>query len=147
MAIVETSAGGIVYRAGPQEPLILMIADRHGRWSFPKGLVQQGEAPVAAAQREVREETGIDGEVLDLLGETHYFYRRAGQLIDKTVYFYLVRARSSAITPQLSEVADARWFSASEALGRSTFPANTKLLQKAIGTLAVSGEAPPSGSG
>src|SRR5262245_28155842 len=128
MAVVEVSSGGIVYRQDAGEPLILMIADRQGRWSFPKGLVARGETPEAAARREVGEETGIEGEVLRLLGETRYFYRRNGQLVNKTVYFFLIRALSRAITPQLSEVADARWFPADEALQRSAFPANTELL-------------------
>ncbi len=136
MAIAETSAGGVVYRGGAAGRQILMIADRQGRWSFPKGLVQRGETPEAAAKREVREETGVDGEVRHLLGETRYFYRRSGLLIDKTVYFFLIRALSEAVTPQLSEVADARWFPADLALERSAFPANTGLLEQALTFLA-----------
>jgi 8-oxo-dGTP pyrophosphatase MutT (NUDIX family) len=136
MATVVTSAGGIVYREAPGEPQILMIADRLGRWSFPKGMVQRGEDPAAAARREVLEETGVEGEILQLLGQTHYFFRQGGALIDKTVYFYLIHALTSAITPQLSEVADARWFSAGEAIRNSAFHANTELLHKAIAALA-----------
>ncbi len=143
MAITETSAGGIVYRLDSGVPRILMIADRLGRWSFPKGLVQEGEEPEAAARREVLEETGIEGEVLLLLGETKYFYRRAGQLVNKNVYFYLIRAQSEAITPQFSEVADARWFSTTDAVRQSAFPANTDLLHKAIALLRQGGPSIP----
>jgi 8-oxo-dGTP diphosphatase len=142
MPLTVTSAGGIVYRAGPDGPLILMIADRQGRWSFPKGMVDAGEEPPDAARREVREETGVEGEVLSLLGETHYFFRQSGQLVSKKVYFYLIRAVSRAITPQLSEVADARWFPAAEALRRSAFAANTELLRKAIEAIEAEPEAP-----
>jgi len=142
MPLIVTSAGGVVYRAGPDGPLILMIADRQGRWSFPKGMVDSGEEPPEAAQREVQEETGVEGEVLSLLGETHYFFRQGGQLVSKKVYFYLIRAVSRAITPQLSEVADARWFPAEEALRRSAFPANTELLRKAIQAIEAEPEAP-----
>jgi 8-oxo-dGTP diphosphatase len=142
MPLSVTSAGGVVYRAGPDGPLILMIADRQGRWSFPKGMVDAGEEPADAARREVREETGVEGEVLSLLGETHYFFRQGGQVVSKKVYFYLIRAVSRAITPQLSEVADARWFPAEEALRRSAFAANTELLRKAIAALQAAPEAP-----
>lgn len=141
MATVVTSSGGIVYRQAADEPQILMIADRLGRWSFPKGMVQRGEDPATAARREVLEETGIEGEILQLLGQTHYFFRQGGVLIDKTVYFYLIRALTSAITPQLSEVADARWFPAGEAIRHSAFSANTELLHKAIAALAETKEA------
>ena len=139
MPAAITSAGGIVYRHEGDDIVILMIADSQGRWSFPKGMVQRGEDPAAAALREVQEETGIVGQLLRLLGETRYIYRQSGQLVTKTVYFYLVRAQSQAITPQFSEVADARWFPSSEALRRSAFAANTDLLRKAMELLAVEG--------
>ncbi|HUS15544.1 MAG TPA: NUDIX domain-containing protein [Chloroflexia bacterium] len=140
MAVPIMSAGGIVYRLTAGEPLILMIADSQRRWSFPKGMVNRGEDPAEAARREVEEETGIRGEVLHRLGETRYLYRQSGKLIDKTVYFYLIRARSEAISPQFSEVADARWFPAGEAVQRSAFPANTELLRQAIALLEQEGE-------
>ena len=85
-------------------------------------------------------------EVLRLLGETRYVYRRNGQLISKTVYFYLIRALSRAITPQLSEVADARWFPAGEAVQRSAFAANTDLLRQALTVLAEGDPAPSEGN-
>jgi 8-oxo-dGTP pyrophosphatase MutT (NUDIX family) len=135
MALTITSAGGIVYRQGEDDLHILMIADNQGRWSFPKGMVQRGEDPATAALREVAEETGIQGRLLRLLGETRYVYRQGGQLVNKTVFFYLIRAMSEQVTPQLSEVTDARWFASGEALRRSTFPANTELLRKALAML------------
>ena len=132
MSIKEVSAGGIVYRPSEQDLLILMIEDNKGRWSFPKGLVQTREEPPVAAIREIGEETGVQGEIIELLGQSNYMYRRQGVLIDKTVYFYLVHALSSAIKPQYEEVHDARWFTANEALRASAFQANTDLLRKAI---------------
>ncbi len=140
MPTAITSAGGVVYHQEGETISILMIADSQGRWSFPKGIVEPGEDPAAAALREVQEETGIQGSLLRLLGETRYIYRQSGRLVTKTVYFYLIRAVSQVITPQLSEVADARWFSSSEALHRSAFAANTDLLKQAL-TLLKAGEA------
>jgi 8-oxo-dGTP pyrophosphatase MutT (NUDIX family) len=132
MADTETSAGGIVYRDGPE---ILMIADDKGRWSFPKGNVNQSEAPEEAALREVLEETGIRGEIVAEVGESRYFYRARGRLIRRTVRFYLIKALSEAIVPQASEISDARWAPVAEALAISSFPANTQLLAKAIGMI------------
>jgi 8-oxo-dGTP diphosphatase len=132
MSTTETSAGGIVYREDPNGIRILMIADDKGRWSFPKGQVDKGESPRETAVREVKEETGISGDAETELGKTEYFYRKGRLLIHKTVYFYLIRALSDAITPQTSEISDARWFSADDARRRSTFAANTELLEKAL---------------
>lgn len=131
----EVSAGGIVFRWNEQDLYILMIEDGKGRWSFPKGLVHTQEEPPAAALREIGEETGVSGEIVELLGDSNYMYRRQGLLINKTVYFYLVRATSTAIKPQYEEVRDARWVSADDALRMSTFPANTDLLHKALGLI------------
>jgi 8-oxo-dGTP pyrophosphatase MutT (NUDIX family) len=132
MAITEVSAGGIVYYREGSALYILMIVDRQGRWSFPKGLVQRDEPPPVAALREIAEETGVPGQIEAELGESHYMYRRGGALISKTVHFYLVRAEQTALHPQLSEVSDARWFPAADALAASAFAANTTLLRQAL---------------
>src|SRR6476469_5076920 len=128
MAITEISAGGIVYYRDAAGIHILMVADALGRWSFPKGLVQPGEEPPAAALREIAEETGVAGQLEMELGASHYMYRRSRALVSKTVHFFLVHAEPTVPRPQLEEVSDARWFPAAESLDRSAFPANTELL-------------------
>jgi 8-oxo-dGTP pyrophosphatase MutT (NUDIX family) len=132
MALTEVSAGGIVYHREGDTLSILMIADRLGRWSFPKGLVQRDETSEVAALREIREETGVTGRIEGELGASHYMYRRSAGLVNKTVHFYLVAAETTALRPQLEEVSDARWFPAAEALAASAFAANTELLRKAL---------------
>lgn len=139
MAWTEISAGGVVYRRDGTTVFILMIADRQGRWSFPKGLVQRDELPEAAALREIAEETGVIGRIEAPLGDSHYVYRRSGGLVNKTVHFYLVAADTVELRPQLEEVTDARWFPATEAIAASAFPANTALLHKALETLGEPG--------
>lgn len=70
------SAGGLVFNARHEVALI-----RQGRrWSFPKGRRDPGEDLSDTAQREVLEETGLRGRILEYLGliegerhETHYF--------------------------------------------------------------------------
>ena len=57
-AHIETSAGGVVVRmspdaTGPARPLFLIIRDSYDNWGFPKGHVEEGEPPEAAALREV----------------------------------------------------------------------------------------------
>src|SRR5438128_6048203 len=73
---MKESAGTLLYRrpAGRLELLIIKpggFAAKYG-WSIPKGLVEPGEDPEAAARRETREETGVDPGPLEPLGEIEY---------------------------------------------------------------------------
>lgn len=56
------AAGAIIWREKlPFELEVLVIhRPQYDDWSFPKGKVDEGEAPIAAAFREVKEETGIE---------------------------------------------------------------------------------------
>src|SRR5439155_693058 len=58
----ETSAGGVVFRRGPDGQVrVLLIRDSHKNWGFPKGHLDPAEPPADAARREVTEETGLQG--------------------------------------------------------------------------------------
>jgi 8-oxo-dGTP pyrophosphatase MutT (NUDIX family) len=121
-AVREYTAGGVVFRrADDGEPEILMIQDRLGRWTIPKGHVEDGESLEQTALREVAEETGLAnlrlGEKLDKL---HFFYRKEGKLIFMTTYVFLMEARgdTDAIRVEESEgIVDAKWFPYKRALG------------------------------
>jgi 8-oxo-dGTP diphosphatase len=85
-----------------------------GTWALPKGNLEPGEEPAATALREVFEETGIEGRLVEKLGDVKYTYtRRGGLRVFKIVSFYLLRAgrgRIGAIDEAMRiEVADARW--------------------------------------
>jgi 8-oxo-dGTP pyrophosphatase MutT (NUDIX family) len=92
-AVREYTAGGVVFRRLGERVEILMIQDRLGRWTIPKGHVEEGESLEQTALREVAEETGLThlrlGEKLDKL---HFFYRKEGKLIFMTTYVFLMEA-------------------------------------------------------
>lgn len=131
----EFSAGGIVFRHRPGSPdavEFLIILDGYGRWTFPKGLVEEGESPEMAAMRETAEETGIKAEVIGRLGETRYTYHhpRKGR-IHKTVSFYLLAAKGGTLTPQTTEIAAAEWVSPDEAARRADYEGYVELVRRA----------------
>jgi len=90
-----------------------------GVWALPKGLVDAGEAPTETALREVLEETGVAGRLVEKLGDVKYVYTRGGERIFKIVSFYLLRAgrgRIGEIDESMRiEVAEARWLPLEEA--------------------------------
>src|ERR1700720_652413 len=89
----EFSAGGVVVRG--DEVVVIVptrrAADGSPVLALPKGHVDDGETPVQAATREVREETGVLAEPVTELGEARYWYRRDRRTIGKSVSFYLFR--------------------------------------------------------
>ena len=85
-----------------------------GVWALPKGNLDPGEKPEETAVREVLEETGVRGHLVEKLGDVKYTYtRRGGERVFKIVSFYLLRAGRGRIgdieEPMRIEVAEARW--------------------------------------
>jgi 8-oxo-dGTP pyrophosphatase MutT (NUDIX family) len=129
---IERSAGVLVYRIPPRkkEPQFLLLD--YGRyWDYPKGHVEKGEDDLAAAVRELKEETGIDDIELDdgFRHEMTYFFRdkRKG-LIKKTVVFFLGRTRASEAKISHEHVG-AEFLPYEQALKRLTY-ANAKTALK-----------------
>lgn len=133
----QVSAGGVAYRrqAGQVEVALILVGPRN-RWQLPKGAVNQGEAMEAAARREVREETGLETELIGLLDTIEYWFyaTRGGERtrFHKMVHFYLMRFISGAVTDHDHEVLEARWVESSQALDMLAFESERGILRKAL---------------
>ena len=129
----EHSSGGAVILVRDGSPHVALIATRsRTRWGLPKGAVSTGESSEQAALREVREETGLEAEIVKLLDTIEYYFRAGDTLIRKRVDFYLMRYVAGELTPQLSEVDDVEWVELSEAIQRASFESERKLLEAAL---------------
>jgi 8-oxo-dGTP pyrophosphatase MutT (NUDIX family) len=103
--------------------------------ALPKGHVDPGETPLQAAQREVREETGVVAEPVCELGQARYWYRRDGQTIGKTVSFYLFRYVEGDTQDHDEEVEEARWIPLREAREELTHDAEREMVGLALACL------------
>ena len=133
------SAGGIVYKKEQDGIYVLLIRVKN-RWSFPKGNIERGESKEDAALREVKEETGIDGEIVDFVGEEEYWYQLHGEKIHKFVYFYLMKYKGGEIQPQKEEINEAKFVKIDEAFKLLTYDTDRNLLKKAVEILKQKGE-------
>ncbi len=118
--VEEETAGGVVFRRGKEGIEILMIQDIKGRWTIPKGHVEEGERIEETALREIEEETGLKYiKILDRLGKIDFRYRKFDKLILMTTHIFLIHAfkDSDNYRPEESEgIKDVKWFPANEAL-------------------------------
>lgn len=128
----ETTSGGIVFRRNPktQEVEILLIQDAKNRWTIPKGHVEVGEEPKQTAEREIREETGLQKmKVYNWLGKVNFRYRRTHTLVLMTMHIYLVKGIGD--TEDLTGedwLNDIKWFPAHEAVDKIAYEDIGKLM-------------------
>lgn len=126
------SAGGIVYRIEKGQPEVLLIATKKGTvWALPKGIVEKGEDPERAALREIKEETGVSGKIVDTAGEVSYWFSMEGEKFFKTVKYFIVEYTQGEINPSW-EIDRAQWFNAEEALKKITYKTDREILKRAM---------------
>ncbi len=112
----EFSAGGVVVRNMRGRPYIAAVRVKDGSvLALPKGHIDPGESSVEAAAREVREETGVEGTLVEKLEDVRYWYTRDGTRVLKVVSFYLFRYRSGSVRDHDHEVDSAEWVPLAEA--------------------------------
>ncbi|MGQ0539903.1 MAG: NUDIX hydrolase [Gemmatimonadaceae bacterium] len=139
----EVSAGGVVVRHSAGGALYLLIRDSYGKWGFPKGHVEDGEDPAAAATREVAEETGLsDLTVRGALDPIQWRFRFNGVLVHKTCHFFLMASASSATSPQRGEgITACRWEPYARARALIPYANARAVLQQARERLAAPDDA------
>lgn len=129
----EPTAGGVIFRHSNGKPTdveILLIADSKGRWTIPKGHIEEGETARQAAEREIREETGLqEMTVLDFLGKINFRYRRNSSLVLMTTEIFLVRAKgkSESVKPE-KWMTSLAWLLAQDALDKIEYEDIGKLI-------------------
>lgn len=134
----ERSAGFVLFRGEGEGRRYLLLRHRNGgHWGFPKGGIEEGEDELAAARREIREETGIVDfrPIPGFRAISRYRFYRNGREIDKTVVYFLGSVGSGEVQVSAEHSAGG-WFSPAEAERTLTYEQGRKILAEAEEYLA-----------
>ncbi|MGI8879861.1 MAG: NUDIX hydrolase [Jatrophihabitans sp.] len=124
------AAGGVVWRPGRERLKVAVIhRPRYDDWTLPKGKVKHGECTLAAAVREVREETGLVVTVEDRLATLSYETGSG----PKDVTYWSMRAGSGSFEPS-DEVDEMRWMGAKRAARTLSYADDRQLLDQFFAT-------------
>ena len=138
LTATQVSAGGVVVRQAPGQPaeVVLISVGPQRRWQLPKGLIDGDETPEVTATREVREETGLEGNLVAPLEKVEYWYvaTRGGQRIryHKFVHFFLFTYVVGDVANHDHEVNEARWVPFAEALALLAFASERRVVEQAL---------------
>ena len=137
--IREFSAGGLVVRRFRGRPFVCAVRVKKGTvLALPKGHIEAGETAADAARREVQEEAGISGEVVEKLGDVKYWYQRGGQRVFKVVSFFLLGYRGGSVRDyQREEVDGAEWIPLEDAPRLLAYKGEREMAEAALSRLTT----------
>ena len=132
----QVSAGGVAFHQDGETLQTVIVSVKPSlRWQLPKGIVDTGETPEITAVREVREEAGVETELIRLIDTVEYWYQRVqyGKRIrfHKFVHFYLLRYTSGDVADHDHEIAESRWVTFEEAVEILEFKSERGVVEKA----------------
>lgn len=131
----EFSAGGVVYKKEHNKLYILVAQhSQHHGWVFPKGFIGdniEGETKEDTALREVQEETGVIGKILEPLTPVTYWYVMDEIKRRKTVYYYIMEYIEGDITKHDWEMENVEWLPMDEVAERLTYDSDKQVWKEA----------------
>ncbi len=127
MSPTEKSCGCIII----EKNKVLLIQQKKGHWSFPKGHVEKDETDEETAIREIKEETNLDVEIeKGKIYKEEYIVPETGRL--KEVLYFIAKKVGGTIKLQEEEVKDAKWLEFYEALKMLTYDNTRDVLRKVL---------------
>jgi len=132
--MIEKSAGGIIVFHSKTCWWVLVMKDRSGSWTFPKGKIESGESARDAAIREIQEEVGIrDLAYRATCTPSKYYYFR-NVSIKKTVQYYLFESfkKSKPVVQKEEGISEAKWVLLSTAKKMIGYPKTNVLILEEV---------------
>lgn len=124
--IVRHCAGGVVFYANK----VLVIKNDRGEWTLPKGKILNGELKTECAKLSVKQETGVDGSVLGVAGDSMYefFSRSRQQQVCNSVTWYIMETSDTSCVLN-KELLDCGFFKVKDAIEKLTHKKEKSLVE------------------
>ncbi len=130
--LVRNCAGGIIF-AGDK---VFLLKNEKDEWIFPKGVIRNGELPGEVARKRVKEETGIDAEIVSTAGQTNYeFYSMTRQkpVCNRIVWYIMKSLNEKFKLIKTEKMKDCGYFTIDEAMNLVTYSQDKSLLSLSYG--------------
>jgi 8-oxo-dGTP diphosphatase len=139
MTYFSHSAGGVVLHTSGE---VLVIRQRDGTWSLPKGGIQKGEDPLDAAVREIVEESGITEltHVKILKSYSRYAMTNTGAENEekfKRITMYLFTTNQRELRPMDPRTPEAQWVPKEKVIELLTHPKDQEFFESVMPELNV----------
>jgi 8-oxo-dGTP pyrophosphatase MutT (NUDIX family) len=140
--VEQVSAGGAAFRMNDGKiEFAIVSVNPSRRWQLPKGLIDDGETEERAALREVREEAGIECEIVGKIEKIEYWYfgNENGERVryHKFVHFFLMKYISGDTKDHDTEVIEVRWTTPDEAIEMLAFDAEKEVVIKGFQSIKI----------
>ena len=135
--VIEISSGGVIFKRKDNSFEVALVSKKKGKiWCLPKGHIEEGESLKETAIREVKEETGLRGEIVNKVDDIIYWYSnkdKKGELIKifKRVYFFLLKYVEGETKVHDHEVENVQWFDIKKARKILTYKTEQDVMKKA----------------
>ena len=132
----EFSAGSVIFKKEGKEICWLLVKPKGSeKWCFPKAHLNGGESTVMAAKRGIKEEVGIETQILEKIGVDSCSFYQDKKRIFKTVIFYLMEYLGHTEEGFDKETVKIVWLPLRKALTRLSFDKEKELLKEAVDLL------------
>ncbi len=125
--IVRNCAGGVVFFGDK----VLLLKNEKGEWVLPKGVIKNGDSPDEVALRRVREETGVEAQIISTIGHTNYeFYSvtRQRPVCNKITWYIMKSSQEQVNNSQQEECKEVGFFNIDDAIRMITYSQDKSLL-------------------
>ncbi len=125
--LVRNCAGGVVFFGDK----VFLLKNEKEEWVLPKGVIKNGDYPDEVALNRVKEETGIDAQIISTAGNTHYEFfsvTRQRPVCNKITWYIMKSQNDKFNINKEQNFYDGGYFTIDEALQKITYSQDKSLI-------------------